>query len=88
VLLAWILWSQFFGKVQTSWIPHEGFDTKSECKTARDEREARLVQQNQFDGQYVLVCFPDTFDPPQMSVKRSLVISHRVSSAIFAVYNK
>jgi len=42
VSLAWILWSQFFGKLEVSWIPLDGFDTKLECEKARDERQARL----------------------------------------------
>lgn len=69
VLLAWILWSQFFGKLEISWIPLDGFDTKLECEKARDERHARLVKQKAFDGQYVLICYPDTFDPRKVITK-------------------
>jgi hypothetical protein len=36
VLLARILWSQLFVKVEILWILHEGFDTKPECEKARD----------------------------------------------------
>jgi hypothetical protein len=69
VLLAWILWSQFIGKLEISWILLDGFDTKSECEKARDERAARLAKQNTFDGQYVLTCYPDNFDPRKVITK-------------------
>jgi hypothetical protein len=39
VLLARILWSQLFVKVEILWILHEGFDTKPECEKARDEAQ-------------------------------------------------
>jgi hypothetical protein len=69
VLLTWILWSQFIGKLEISWILLDRFDTKLECEEARDERAARLVKQNAFDGQYVLTCYPDTFDPRKVITK-------------------
>src|SRR5215813_14168101 len=50
-------------KPEISWILLDRFDTKLECEEARDERAARLVKQNAFDGQYVLTCYPDSFDP-------------------------
>jgi hypothetical protein len=59
------------GRLEVSWIPHGGFDTKSECEKARDERVPRLAKQHAFQGHYVLVCFPDTFDPRKVITKTS-----------------
>jgi hypothetical protein len=53
VLLARVLWSQLFVKVEILWILHEGFDTKPECEKVRDEAQlAYPASEIMFDQPY------------------------------------